>query len=555
MRILFIILAGILGIILGVFGFHFYQKNIFSKEALKLEIFGPEKAEIYQEIKYLVKFKNSGNIRLEEPELIFEYPKYSLLVEGRFLRKTLSSEKLGGAIYPGQERQFHFRARLVGKEGEVKTAKATLSYRPKNLQARYESMTTFTTIISQVPITFEFDFPSKVEAGREIQIRLNYFSNLDYPLSNLRCIAKYPAGFEFIESKPKALGKTEWEIGLLNRAEGGRIEILGKLEGEIGETKIFQAKLGIWQEGEFILLKEVFRGVEIVKPSLYISQQINRNPQYLAKAGDWLHYEIFFQNIGDKKLTNLFLINQLEGEAFDFQTLKSDLGNFHPGGNAVIFDWRRVAKLQSLAPMEQGKVDFWIKLKDDLGNLENPVLRNKVFLSHVEKEFVTKVKGKIELIQKGYFQNEVFENLGPLPPRVGQTTTYCIFWQVKNYYSDVKNIKVKAILPEGVELTGKIFPKEEVAKFSFDSQSREIVWHVGDLKRGAGIFKPGKTLVFQIKFTPREFQRGQTPEIISRAKISGEDQWSETILEAEAPSINTTLPDDPTITEEMGRVQ
>jgi len=361
--------------------------------------------------------------------------------------------------------------------------------------------------------------------------------------------------FEFIESTPTSLEKNEWEIPVLNKSQGGRIEISGKVSGEVGEAKVFRAKLGVWKEGEFILLKEIEKGSEVIKPSIYLRQEINGNPQYVALPGDWLHYEIYFKNIGDDDLNNLFMVNKLEGDAFDFQTIKSDLGSCQPGDDSVVFDWKRVSKLQYLAPMEEGKVDFWIKLKDDLGMAKNPILRNKVFVSQVKEEFVTKISSKLEMVQKGYFQDEVFGNTGPLPPKVGEKTTYTIMWQVKNYYSDVKDVKVKAILPQGIELTGTIFPEEEVSKFAFDPQSREIVWSIGDLKMGQGISDLGPNISFQIAFTPQESQRGQTPEIIGEAKITGEDSWTDRILEATSKAINTTLPDDKTITEDLGKVQ
>ncbi|MDI6591831.1 MAG: hypothetical protein QME61_02780 [Patescibacteria group bacterium] len=541
--------------LIGIAGFYYYQKNIYSKEILKLEILGEREADFLEEIEYIVKYKNNGNIRLEEPELIFEYPENSLPIGEKDLRIIKKSDELGGAIYPGEEKTLHFKAKLLGKEGEAKIAKAWLSYRPKNLKAQYESATTFTTVIKKVPLTFEFDLPTKIESGKEFRFRLNYFSNVDDVLSDLRVQIEYPFGFEFIESNPKSLEKVEWEIPVLNKGEGGRIEISGRISGEVGEAKIFRAKLGIWKEGEFILLKEAEKGVEIIKPSIYLRQEINGNPQYVALPGDWLHFEIYFKNIGDEDLNNLFMINKLEGEAFDFQTLKSDLGNFEPGDDSIIFDWRRVPKLQYLAPMEEGKVEFWIKLKEDLGNVKNPVLRNKVFISQIKQEFVTKISSKLEIVQKGYFQDEVFGNSGPLPPKVGEKTTYTIMWQVKNYYSDVKEVKVKAILPIQVNLTGKIFPEEETSKFAFDSESREIVWSVGDLERGKGVFTTAPNISFQIEFLPMESQKGQTPEIISQAEISGEDTWTETTLKSTAPAINTTLPDDETITEEMGIVQ
>ena len=546
----------ILAIIAGIAGFFWnWQGNLFSKEILKLEILGPSEAELGQEAEYVIRYKNNGNFRLDNPELIFEAPKYSIRDDKIFERETLGTDQLGDAIYPGEEKTISFKMKLLGKEGEIKIARATLSYQPKDLKARYESSSSFTTQIKSAPITFEFDLPSKVGADKEFIFRINYFSNVDYLLTDLRCQIEYPFGFEFIRSTPKSIEKTDWEIPVLNKAEGGRIEVVGKLSGNVGEARIFKAKLGILKDGEFILLKEITKGVEIVKPLLYLRQEINGNPQYVALPGDWLHYEIFFKNIGDEGLNNLFMVSRLEGEAFDFTTIKSDTGNYQEGDNSIVFDWRKVPKLQYLVPLEEGKVEFWIKLKDDLGNVKNPTLRNTVFIGQAKEEFVTKISSKLEIVQKGYFQDEVFGNSGPIPPEVGKKTTYTIMWHVKNYYSDVKNAKVKAVLPENVELTGEIFPEEEVPKFTFDSQSREIVWSLGDLERGIGVTKEGLTIAFQVALTPSELQRNKSPNLIGPVKITGEDTWTETIIQYSDSAIDTTLPDDASITEEMGIVK
>jgi len=550
----FTIFIVILAVIVGVFGFYYYQRNVYSKDILKLEILGQGEADLFQEIKYIVKYKNNGKVRLEEPELIFDYPDYSIPIDGTPLRVIKKSEELGEAIYPGQEKTFTFTARLMGQEGEIKEARVTLSYRPKNLKARYTSETSFTTIIKKVPLNFDFDLPSKIESGKELKFRLNYFSNVDYPLSGLRVIIDYPSGFEFIDSTPKSLEKIEWELGLLNKAEGGRVEISGKLMGEVGEEKVFRARIGSWKDGEFILLKETVKGIAIIRPALYITQQINNNPKFVANSGDLLHYEIFFKNIGEEFLTDMFLLATLSGLPFDFETIQAPEGDFTLGDSSIIWDWRKVRDLQLLSPQSEGKIEFWVKLKDEWeiksADDKNPEIKTTVFLSQVREEFVNKVNSKLVISQKGYFDDEIFGNSGPLPPKIGETTTYTIIWQVKNYYNEMKNVKVKATLPQNVNLTGKIFPEEQTDKITFDSQSREIVWNVGDLIVGQGILTPAPNIAFQISFVPGANQAGQVPELISEARITGQDQWTGEILQATSPSINTSLPDDEMVSEE-----
>jgi len=556
----FILFLIFLTIVLGAIGFWNFQKNSYSKEILRLEIIGPTEAELGEEIEYIIKYKNNGDVRLENPKLVFEYPHYSILGSEESLRLEIGEEKLGSAIYPAEENTVRFKCRLLGKEGEAKEAKVSLSYQPKNLNAWYESKTSLITIIKKVPLSFNFDLPSKIEPGRDLKFSLNYFSNVSFPLSNLRIKIEYPSGFKFEKSKPEALGEKEWEIGILNKADGGRIEVSGIMSGELREDKIFKAELGTWRNGEFVLLKEINKGVEIVKPDIYISQYINGSPECVVSPGDLLHYEIFFKNLGEEPINNNFLVVQLEGKVFDLDSIRASTGNSESGDGSILFDWRKNSQLQFLDAQEEGRIDFWVELKEnwefsDLRRDRNPVARNKVILSETRGEFEAKINSRLQIAQRVYFQDEVFENSGPIPPRVGESTTYTVMWQARNYYNQVKNVKVKAVLPPEVSLTGDISPEEASESFSFDSQSREIVWNVRDLDVGAGVLSSPPNITFQISLRPIPSHIGTSTSLIGEARISGDDRWTNQALEGVASSIDTTLPDDETISEEMGIVQ
>ena len=159
-------------VLVVVYGGYQWQNNIYSKDILKLEILGPTEANLSEEIEYIVKYKNNGDFRLEDPELVFEAPENSLQDGEFFEMQVLDSEKLGGAIYPGEEKNFSFKVRLLGKEGDIKIAKASLSYKPKNLNARYESSSSFSTQIKSASLILGFDLPSKVSGDNKFDFKL-----------------------------------------------------------------------------------------------------------------------------------------------------------------------------------------------------------------------------------------------------------------------------------------------------------------------------------------------------------------------------------------------
>jgi hypothetical protein len=54
---------------------------------------------------------------------------------------------------------------------------------------------------------------------------------------------------------------------------------------------------------------------------------------------------------------------------------------------------------------------------------------------------------------------------------------------------------------------------------------------------------------------PTPSQKGEPAILINESEVSGEDQWTEQIIIDTASSTDTTLPDDDTISEEMGIVE
>jgi len=534
-----IFIIALIAVIIVFVGFWIYREGMFSKEILKLEILGVETAKAGDEIEYTIKYKNNGNFALESPKLIFDLPDNSLTED----EKTRITQDLKD-IYPGDEDFVKIKASLLGKEGDLKVAKAYLSYQPKNLTVRYESDTTFTTKIETVPITLDFDLSTKAEKGKDFQYSLNYFSNIDYPLENLSIKITPVSGFEITSSDPSSLDNLEWKLQTLSKAQGGRITVKGKISADVNQNLNFIAQLGMWKNGNFFVIKETSSEVQIIQSMLYISQQVNGSSNYVASPGETLHYQVFFRNIGSSAFENLFVIANFDGSALDMSTIQAGNGQVQQSGNMIVWDWKDAYQLRKIDVQQEASVDFYVKVKSDWmpsnSDANELVISDQINVSQIVQKFSIKVNSGLVISQSGSHDSSI-TNSGSVPPVAGKPTLYTITWDIKNYFSDAKNVKVKATLPQNVKLTGEIMPTNESSNFSFDSASREIVWSVGDVLTGTGVNGDPITLSFQISVTPNSSQKGSTVSLIGQSTITGENQFTNSIITSTDSAVDTSL--------------
>jgi uncharacterized repeat protein (TIGR01451 family) len=538
--IILLVIAAAALVILG--GMWYWRESLFSNGAMRVEILGPDSAKAGDQVTYTVKYKNNGNFPLQDVKLVFNLPDHSITEDD----KTYFSRDLSD-LAPGDEGVVTFSATLLGKEGDVASAHAAISYMPKNLSARYESQANLATVIAAVPITLTYDMPSKAEKGKQVSYTINYFSSIDYPLENLSVKVDPVPGFNIVSADPLSLDNVEWKLNTLQKAQGGRITISGVVTGDSGSTVPFSCKLGMWQHGTFVVIKEARQDLEVISPPLIISEEVNGASDYIATPGETLHYKILLRNAGATAMDNLTVTSKLQSSGFDLSTVRSDQGQPGSGKNIIVFDAARVLDLAHLDPGGQASVSFDVTLKTTWAPLESDrnhgTVANEVSVFDTDSQFSFKVNTNASALQRVSYQDQSgIDSSGPIPPKADQVTTYTVQWQVQNPLNDLKNVTLKAVLPEGVVLTGRVLPESQSSSFSLDSKSRQVVWAVGDLPASAD---PGPSLYFQISYSPGFSQTGLAGQLIGQATLSGEDQFTGKTISVTAPAVTTALPDDP----------
>ena len=93
-----LLLVAIIGV--SAVGYWVYQRTLYSKEILKVEILAPEKISAGEEFEYTIKYKNNGNFRLENLNFIFQFPDQAIASEEEN-QNSLRVVKDLEDLYPG----------------------------------------------------------------------------------------------------------------------------------------------------------------------------------------------------------------------------------------------------------------------------------------------------------------------------------------------------------------------------------------------------------------------------------------------------------------------
>ncbi|MCX6713987.1 MAG: hypothetical protein NTV48_02685, partial [Candidatus Vogelbacteria bacterium] len=162
---------------------------------------------------------------------------------------------------------------------------------------------------------------------------------------------------------------------------------------------------------------------------------------------------------------------------------------------------------------------------------------------HNEIEKTMKIETLVNLSSGSVFTVGPFKNTGPIPPKVGQETTYTIVWTVKNTSNDIRNAVVTATLPVYLKWLGVIEPLSE--NVVFKPGSREISWNIGNIPAGTGVFSLPRQLSFQVSLTPSLSQLRQPVNLLSETNFSAEDTFTNTTVSAKVKGVDTTVAADP----------
>ncbi|NQV93185.1 DUF11 domain-containing protein [Candidatus Kaiserbacteria bacterium] len=558
----------------ALFGSFYFlgEKNIVSADNVEIEIQGPTAVGGGDTLGLQISIVNKNSTTLELTDLLIEYPEGTRSPDNLGRELTRSRDSLG-SIQPGERVKKSVEAILFGEENTQKEIKVTVEYRVAGSNAIFFAEKLYQVTLSSSPVSVSVRSFTEVTSGQEIDFSVVVNSNSSTVVENLVLQAEYPFGFSFIEASPRPqFSNSVWEIGNLNPEEEKTIHIKGVMTGQDNEERTFRFAVGVGDEFDVKKMVTTFvtanRGITIQRPFIGTDITLNntREDIYIFENGEEIRGEIAWKNNLTEAVSDAQIEVRISGSSVDESSVIVERGFYNSVTNTARWSKDTSSEFAVVNPSQAGIVQFSFSTRNisALG-LRNPEVVLEVTVrgkrdgednvpEQIESVLTRSIliSSDLSLTQRLLHGSGPLSNKGAVPPVAEKETTYTVMWTVTNTANHISGVKVTGVLPPYVQWKGNFNPNN--SNVSFNSDTNQVTWNVGEVPQGVGTNISPKELAFQIGFTPSLSQVGEIPTLVHTQSITGFDQFTESQISDEVAPLTTRIQSEPGLPSNHERV-
>lgn len=543
----FICMAGAAAYVLFLGG------NTISTNNIDIEIVAPSMVDAGKEAPFEILIHNRNQVPLQSADLILQYPDSTRDPKQSTLSLVHDRQSVG-VVQAGEQLKRTASALFYGQGGAQQSIKATLEYTIPGSNAVFQKEANASFIIGSSPLSITIDTPSEVISGQQFDFDVTVQSNSSTPLDNILIQGQYPFGFQFDSATPTAdAGGTIWRLGSLDVGQSKVIHVSGSVEGQDGDQRVFRFLAGSDADQTDTQVKVPLLSVPqtLVVRKSFISGVIALNNSsahsVAVSAGTPVNGSITYTNNLPDPVSNVQVVLTLSGPMLDTSAINSSGGFYQSTDNTITWT------IPTVAPGASDSLPFTFStLAPGVGSVvyTNPTVDLNLAITgtrqgqgNVPEHVVSAAKSQARVSSATALTTTAlhftgpFTNSGPMPPVVGQETTYAVVWNVTNSSNSVSNATVSASLPIYV----KFLAAQQGSGIVYDVKSRTVTWNLGDIKPGVGYSLPARSAAFQVSLLPSLSQVGASPMLTGKATLVGQDRFSQTSITASASAPDTSL--------------
>jgi hypothetical protein len=579
--LIFCLVAIVLG--LGAYYYIILGKGTDST-AVDLSVSSPESVSAGEEFVYTIKYKNSEYIALKNTSLRADYPENFIFLDAEPRADKENNFWDIGRINPRSSGEIKIRGKIIDQAKTSGILLVQMVYTPENFSSEFKKENSASVLVRDTGFKASLDYSEAALVGEEESlifnfqpaaknylpefiIRLEKGDNIELGKTTVnRGAAGEKNGFSLKAEKINDDKKNAWLLSGL-----GDKEETFEIKYRVKEKKSDQEEIKVFFEEEVGGKSFVFFAsslpLEVMKSDLNLNLILNGSrDNQPADFGQKLNFSVAYANKGEAAMKEVVVMAVLKSDFLDWTTL-DDKNKGQERGDTITWTKDEIPALEKVGVNESGTIDFSINVlpfkESDLGKDFKIISYAQYVIGGIEKfgeesatttATSTQISGsdnKSNTIentinsdlsfkeQVRYFdENNLPVGNGPLPPAVGERTSFKVYWDLTNNLHDLNDVRMETVLPSGVDWDGR--NRTSVGTISYDEASKKVTWQIGRLP--ITVFKANAE--FSIGFTPREEDRNKIVVLLSGSSVTAVDLKTGSALNKVSVPKTTKLEDD-----------
>jgi len=559
-------------VILGAISAAIYGGWIFWKPweknqagGVRLEIQGPSQVTNGEKVVYLISYENKDSVPMASVEIQANLPDGFIIITAEPDPTEENDVWQIGNMGLGEKGEIKLEGYFQDTVKESFNLQALVTYKPANFSSEFQGIKTLSVLAKDSLIDMTVEGPIKAIPGDEVEYTIKFKNTSEFAYEKTEIQATYPENFIFTESEPAAITESgnRWRFDGLATDTEEIIKIKGNFSSQGEGLQDMAFRLGFVPNDIFKLQKEAMLQTEVLAGDLETHLFINGSESSQnMNFGENLRFSLNYDNTSGEEMEDVEFIVHIESDPrvgserlvkWDKLSMDSDQDG-DVSGETIKWGKDNIEALKKLEKDAGGVIDFSMPLvTSPLSTLDGKYQVNvwvearagKIGDSNTAREIQTtpivlSLNTDLDFNVYGryfYDSGEVL-GFGPLPPRVGETTGYHIFWNITNRLHEIQNVTVTTTLPQNVTWTGR--KQVGAGELRYDESLNRVTWTINRLPTSITDI----TTSFEVSVRPREDDVGTFIKLITESTLEARDQKTGDTLIINIDPVSTDIPGD-----------
>lgn len=463
-----------------------------------------------------------------------------------------------GSLSSGSDGVIELYGTPIGAVPSTQKLQVITTYRPANFSSEFDDITLKELVLAEDALDLQVSAPETSTPGEPLTLELTLLNPTRHAISNVDMTALLPDGFHVTKSEPPIGNGFHWSLPRMEAHSKALFKVTGTMSANTRGIQDVGGTVSLLRGDDTLPQETLTRPINVLGGALATNVIINGSGKdQSVDSGSLLHISIPVENASETSMKHVELELAFEGTGslpLLWDGAGSNLAQATKTGNRLLWNEDLLESFEELSPGQTINIDLTLPLSSSLDGVTDqfsvtatiaatPSTKNAKPLTLKTTPVIIRLNGALAVhasVLAHGSDGEVWST-GPLPPAVGQTTSYVIAWTAETDTHALDRVVMEAELPPTVQF--KDVRSTSVGTLTYSVDRRVVRWEASKLDGAA-------SAQFSVSVTPRSSDVGSFLKLLLPATLTGKDAVTGSSVRKETPALTNVLSDDPFATDD-----